>query len=99
MTERKTVYHDANGVRRTLIADDERPEVFHVKTSQDVEPVLDGVARDRELMPHNGTNKLVARLPVEVFERAIHQHWDESDWKRYLNSAEAAPFRIWRGNV
>ena len=44
-------------------------------------------------MKHDGVNKLLARLPVEVFERSIHEQWDETDWKRYLNSSEAAPFQ------
>jgi hypothetical protein len=99
MTERRTTYRNADGVRRTLITDDERPEDFAVLTQQDIEPVLDSVERDRAIMAHNGVNRLLARLPVEVFERSIHQQWDETDWRRYLNSAEAAPFRVWRGRV
>ena len=99
MTEQRYVYADANGVRRTMIVDDERPDRFVVHTEQDVEPILDGVARDREIMSHAGVNKLVARLPVELFERAVHQNWDESDWRRFLNGPEAAPFRVWRGRV
>lgn len=97
--QRAFVYADANGVRRTLIADDERPDQFTVKTSQDIEPLLDSVARDRELMAHNGENKLAARIPVSIFERSIHEEWSEADWKRWLNSAEAEPFRIWKGRV
>jgi hypothetical protein len=50
-------------------------------------------------MSHNGVNKLLARIPIEVYERSVHEQWDEADWARYLNSAEAAPFRIWRGRV
>jgi hypothetical protein len=97
--QRAFVYEDANGVRRTLIADDERPDRFTVKTEQDVEPVLESVARDRELMAHNGVNKLAARVPVSIYERSIHEEWSEADWKRWLNSAEAAPFRIWKGKL
>lgn len=99
MTERRTPYADADGVRRTLITDDERPNDFVVHTQQYLDEILDSVARDREIMSHNGMNKLLARLPVSVYERAVHEHWDEGDWRRYLNSAEAAPFRIWQGNV
>ena len=50
-------------------------------------------------MSHNGVNKLLARIPIEVYERSVHEQWDEADWARYLNSSEAAPFRIWRGTV
>ena len=99
MSERQRVYRDAFGVRRRLIWDDENPDQVTVHTAQDVESVLDGVARDREIMSHNGVNKLLARVPIEVYERSVHERWDEGDWKRYLNSSEAAPFRIWRGEV
>lgn len=97
--QRAFVYEDRNGVRRTLIADDERPDQFTVKTEQDIEPVLESVARDRELMSHNGVNKLAARVPVEIYERSIHEEWSEGDWKRWLNSSDAAPFRIWKGRL
>jgi hypothetical protein len=36
---------------------------------------------------------------MTVYETAIAQGWDEGDWKRYLNSSDAAPFRIWKGRV
>ena len=99
MTERKTVYKNSDGVRRTLISDDERPG-FVVQTEQNLDEILGGIARDREAANDNSSvNKLVARLPVAVFERAVHEGWDEGDWKRYLNSSEAAPFRIWSGRV
>jgi hypothetical protein len=97
--QRAFVYEDRNGVRRTLIADDERPDRFVVKTSQDLEPILESIARDRELMANTGVNKLAARIPVAIYERAIHEEWSETDWKRWLNSSEAEPFRIWKGKL
>jgi hypothetical protein len=99
MTERRTPYRNENGVRRTLITDDERPDDLVVHTEQVLDEILDSVERDRATMRHDGVNKLLARLPIEVYERAVHEGWDEGDWARYLNSAEAAPFRIWRGRV
>ena len=77
MSERQRIYRDAFGVRRRLIWDDENPDQVTVHTAQDVEPVLDGVARDREIMSHNGVNKLLARIPIEVYERSVHERWDE----------------------
>ena len=59
--------------------------------------MLDSVERDRAIMAHDGHNKLLARIPVTIFERSVHEGWDEGDWARWLNSSEAAPFRIWRG--
>lgn len=99
MSERRRVYRDSDGVRRTAIWDDEDPEQVTVHTQQDVEPILASIARDRETMAHNGHNKLVGRFPVEIFERSVRERWGEDDWARYLNSDEARPFRIWRGRV
>ena len=93
------VYKNSDGVRRTILTDNDRPGEFTVKTEQDVEPVLDSVERDRAMMAHNGVNKLLARIPVSIFERSVHEGWDEGDWARWLNSSEAAPFRIWQGRV
>jgi hypothetical protein len=99
VSERQRIYRDRDGVRRTMLWDDEDPDQVTVHTQQDVEPVLDSVERDRAMMAHNGVNKLLARIPVSIFERSVHEQWDEGDWKRWLNSSEAAPFRIWRGAV
>ena len=99
MSERRTTYRNRDGVRRTLITDDERPEDFVVHTEQRLDEILDSVERDRAAMSHNGINKLLARIPIEVYERSVHEQWDERDWALYLNSSEAAPFRIWRGRV
>jgi len=93
--QRAFVYADANGVRRTLIADDERPDQFVVKTTQDIEPILESVARDRELMRNTGDAKVLGRVPVAVAERAVHQQWDESDWRKWWNG-EGRAFRIWK---
>jgi hypothetical protein len=99
MTERRTTYRNADGVRRTAITDDERPDELTVHTEQALDDILDSVERDRETMSHNGVNKLLARVPIPIYERAVHEGWDETDWARWLNSYEAAPFRIWRGVV
>ena len=96
MSERRRIYRDSDGLRRTIIFDDEDPSKFVVQTEQVLDEVLASVERDRETMGH-GVNKLLARLPIEVYERAVHENWGEDDWARYLNSSEAAQFRIWRG--
>lgn len=98
MTERKTLYQDRDGVRRTFVFDEEKPHAFGVHVEQSLDEILRGIDRDRELMTH-GVNKLVARIPITVYERAVHENWDESDWRRWLNSSDAAPFRIWQGAI
>jgi hypothetical protein len=99
--QRAFVYADANGVRRTLIADDETPDRFVVKTSQDLEPIIDSIARDRELFANSGPNKVIGRVPVAVVERAVHEQWEENDWRKWWNGAgpddlpNGRAFRIW----
>lgn len=73
-----------------------------VKSSQDVEPVLDSIARDRELMRNdNDEGKLVGRLPavvvVDLINRGIFHDPDAFD--RWWNSFEADPWKIWDGRV
>ena len=99
MTERRIVYRDADGVRRTMILDDEAPDRVVVHTQQVLDEILGGIARDRELQDPANDNRLVARIPVEIFERMILEGWGPDDEAKWLNSPEAAPFRIWRGRV
>jgi hypothetical protein len=102
VSERRIVYQDANGVRRTMILDDEAPHRFVVQTEQVLDEILGGIQRDRERLAANDNRspiKHTARLPVEIFERMILEGWGPDDEARWLNSAEAAPFRIWRGRV
>ena len=100
MGEAKRRYSALNGVERTLILDD-ASDVFHVHHQQDVEPILDSIARDQELMPNTGPNKLAARIPTVIFEELQRQGIteDESLFKAWLNSSDAAPWRIWRGKL
>jgi hypothetical protein len=98
--QRAFVYRDADGVRRTLIADDERPGEVVVHTEQNLDEILAGVARDRELMANTRSPiRHVGRFPVEVFERMVREGWGPDDEARFYNSSEAEPFRIWRGRV
>ena len=99
MSERRTTYRNADGVRRTLITDDERPDEVGVFTEQRLDEILASVERDRATMAHDGVNKLLARIPIPIYERAVLEQWDEGDWARWLNSSEAVPFRIWQGRV
>jgi hypothetical protein len=102
MTERKTVYANANGVRRTLISDSGYPDRVIVQTEQVLDEILNGIMRDRERLAANDNRssiKPIARIPVEVFERMILEGWGPDDEARWLNSPEAEPFRIWKGRV
>lgn len=94
MTEQRYVYQNRHGVRRTMIVDDERPDRFVVQTEQDIEPILDLVAMEREIMRNNGPNKVLGHVPIAVAERAVHEQWGEDDWSRWWNG-EGRAFRVW----
>lgn len=99
MTEHKVTYQDRDGVRRTLILDDERPDRVVIKTEQVLDEILDGIARDRENHRPGGDIKHAARIPIEIYEKMINEGWDKDDERKWLNSSDAAPFRIWKGRV
>ena len=99
MVEHRKVYEIRDGVIRTKHWDDDYPDRVIIQTTQDVEPILDSIERDRAIMAHDGVNKLAARIPVAVYERAVLEDWEERDWKKWLNSSEGRAFRIWQGRV
>jgi hypothetical protein len=94
MEHRKT-YRERDGIRRTLCWDDADPGVFHIKTEQDVEPILESVARDREIMKQDGVFHLDYRVPAIVWEQAMREEWEEKDWQRWRDT-DGVHFRIWR---
>ena len=99
MAEVRHLYSADGNVVRTIISSDLDPTVFHVKHSQDVEPVLDSIARDRDIMPNNGYNKLSHRIPTIIYEQLqrLGITEDPDRFKAWLNSSEADPWRIWPG--
>ena len=99
MGEQSRKYQARDGFTRTVIFDGD-PDRFTIKTTMDVEPILDGIHRDRETMRH-GVNKLAARLPMFIVEDLIHRgiYGDEDAFKRWLNGPEATPWRIWKGQL
>ena len=100
MAERCRVYRDADGVRKTMIWDDEDPDRFVIKTEQVLDEILEGIARDREAL-QTGDNRHAARLPVFIYEDLVKRGivGDEDAFKKWLNGTEAVPWRIWQGNV
>jgi hypothetical protein len=99
MGEQKRRYVARDGVARETIIDEDGN--LTVKTSQDVEPVLDSIARDRELFAHTGPNRVVGRLPLIIVEDLIKRgiYNDGPNFDRWWNSIEANPWRIWHGRI
>ena len=86
-------------IRRTLHTDPDHPYRAVVETSVDL-PDLERNNRElAELHPARSPTKLLARVPMTIYERSIHEQWDEDDWTKWLNSDEAKPFRVWNGRV
>lgn len=101
MGEARRKYLARDGLIRETLHDADRPEGFVIQTSQDVEPVLDSIHRDREIMANTGDMKLVGRLPAVIVEDLIRRGiYDDPDaFDRWWNSIEANPWRIWKGRV
>jgi hypothetical protein len=98
MAERKIVYREADGVRRTMILDDEYPDRVVVHTQQDVESILESAAARRDAHQRFADLQGVGMVPVGVWERAVREQWEESDWRRWWNG-EGRPFRTSPGWV
>ena len=100
MAEKKIVYRNDGAVKRTMIWEDDQPDIVHVKTEQDLTQTIENNKILRELHPRRSTNKLVARgVPVSVAEQAMREDWDQRDWARWLDNPDNAAFRVWQGRV
>ena len=99
MSESKTVYRNSDGVRRTMITDSDRPGQITTYTEVDMEEVLESIKVQRDLHPERSVNKLLAKVPMTVYEKSLIEEWDENDWKKWLNDPDNAAFRVWQGRV
>jgi hypothetical protein len=101
MAERCRIYRDADGVRKTMIWDDEDPSKVTIKTEQVLDEILDGIARDREFAGKAKDQQPSHRLPRIVYEDLVFRGiaGDDDAFRKWLNSPEAAPWRIWPGTV
>jgi len=100
MAEIKRTYRNDGAVKRTMVWEDDQPEIIHVYTEQDMTQIIENNKVMRELHPTRSTNKLVARgVPITVAERAMREDWDEKDWAKWLDDPDNAAFRVWQGRV
>jgi hypothetical protein len=98
MPETKRVYYAKNGIIRTMLTDDEYPDRVVVRTSQDVEPILESAAARRDNHDPRRDMWGVGMVPVAVWEKSVHEQWDEGDWKKWWNG-DGKPFRTAPGLV
>lgn len=97
--ESRLPYYNRDGVRRTFLVDQDRPRQFVVHTEVEMDEVLDSIKRARESIVPHSTNKLVARVPMTVYEQSLLEQWDEADWKKWLNDPANKELRVWQGRV
>lgn len=90
-------YENRAGRTRKMHVED--TDNFTVETTVNLDEILSGIDRDRDLIDHNATNKTLARVPMTVYEQSLREQWDDGDWKRWLNDPQNEPFRIWKGQV
>jgi hypothetical protein len=96
MGEARRRYAFRDGVARDLISQD---DLLIKVVSQDVERILEEIHYLREVSPKHSTNKHAAKIPVPIYEdlkrRGIID--DKDAFRRWLNSSEASPWRVWQG--
>jgi hypothetical protein len=100
--ERKLVYRDSDGVRRTMITDEDSPGLLRVFTEVQMDEVLESIKRAREVDESRGPfpmNRHLARVPMTVYEQSLLEQWDDDRWKRWLNDPDNEAFRVNRGRV
>lgn len=99
MAEQSIIYHNRDGVRRSIVFDRDTPEVFHQKTQVDCTQLVDNNRALEELHDRRSTNKLLARVPMTIYEQSLREDWDEGDWRKWLNDPDNVHFRVWKGRV
>jgi hypothetical protein len=98
MGEARRRYAYRDGVARTMVSHDDHLTLI---VSQDVERILEEIAFLRTQVQPGSTNKLAARLPVPIYEDLKHRGIidDDDAWRKWLNSYEAAPWRVYQGRL
>lgn len=99
MAESRLTYRNSDGVRRTSIVDTDRPGQIVVYTEADMTEVIESIKQKRDNIDLKSTHRHLATVPMTVYEKSIHEEWDDADWDRWLNDPDNAAFRVWQGRV
>lgn len=85
-------------IQRTLHVDPDDPYRFTHETSVTLPDAF--FDRNRALAEdQKGAMKLVARVPVTIYEQSIREEWDDAQWAKWLNDPDNAAFRVWPGRL
>jgi hypothetical protein len=99
MPERKFVYMDEHGMRRTLVWDEAEPDRFGVFAEASFEKLGELNRWQGERESARAATTTIARVPFPIWERAYHEGWDEKKWNEFLNDPAHRDFRVWPGRV
>lgn len=96
-----TVYRYSSwggAIQRAIHVDPDNPYRFTTETSVTLPDAF--FTRNKALAEdQKGPTKLVARVPVTIYEQSVREEWDDADWARWLNDPDNAAFRVWPGRV
>lgn len=96
--------HNGSVLREIITHDSEEDGKFHVRTAQDMEPVLDLVSTLRDVHHNIGHRRSrnmvpVAEIPLQTIEKAFREGWlhDKKKWRQWANDPQNRPLRITAG--
>jgi hypothetical protein len=85
-------------IQRELLTDHDNPYAFAQRVSVTLPDIF--FERNRALAEdQKGSMKLLARVPMFVYEQSLREEWDDADWAKWLNDPDNAAFRVWPGKV
>jgi len=97
--ERKFVYLDEAGMRRTLVWDEAEPDRFGVFAEADMTHLAALNREQGQYERATDPTTVLARIPYTEWEKAYHENWDKKDWDKFLNNIEFRDYRVWKGRV
>lgn len=97
--ERRFVYQDGSGMRRTLVWDEAEPDRFGVFAEADMTNLARLNQEQGQYERATNPTTVLARIPFTQWEQAYHENWTEEQWTRFLNDPEFRDYRVWKGRV
>ncbi len=86
-------------IQREILTDWERPYEFAQRTTVHLPDLEENNRRLADAHPRRGSLKVLARVPMTVYEQSVREEWSDEDWRRWLNDSDNKPFRVWPGSV
>lgn len=103
MSEVRTIYHDDGMLRRVVHSDPSEGffGTFTTAASMDCTSLVETNKALREAQTGKETFRLIGRIPVTLYEKAVREGWaaDEAKWTAWLNDPDNRMFRVWEGTV